>query len=322
MFTCYEAIEAGMISQALCDLSNGASETIVLKDSKGELVDSDAIWTRLIDSAASGYLIGAGSNTGSDTNMVAGIAQGHAYMVVRVYTDPDRTQRLIQLQNPHGHGEWEGDWSDSSPLWTQKWRNLLHQPTEDGTVADAKNDVLDDGKFWMNFHDFQLAYENLYVCRLLPKRQVLHAAWRGHTAMGAGAPWHNPHFTISSSKCQKVYIELEQESNRGKKTAAGEDGSKGEQVQYAFILFIVLRLDGTATRLARIHKPDVLACSNAWNFKSDRQISCEFFIAEPDTMYTIVALGKAKVEREFTMSVFSADDSVNFKMVDEQEQPM
>ena len=26
--------------------------------------------------------------------------------------------RLLQIRNPHGHGEWTGDWSDQSSKWT------------------------------------------------------------------------------------------------------------------------------------------------------------------------------------------------------------
>ena len=29
-----------------------------------------------------------------------------------------KTVRLLKLRNPWGQGEWQGDWSDKSPLWT------------------------------------------------------------------------------------------------------------------------------------------------------------------------------------------------------------
>jgi hypothetical protein len=107
LFTCYEAIEAGMISQALCDLSNGASEQVALKAPDGQLsVNPEQLWVQMEDSFKSGYLLGAGSNTGMDSDWVNGIAQGHAYIVVRIFTDAKQTEKLVQLQNPHGKGEW------------------------------------------------------------------------------------------------------------------------------------------------------------------------------------------------------------------------
>lgn len=104
---CYEAIEAGMISQALCDLSNGASEQVALKAPDGQVcVNPEQLWVQMEDSFRSGYLLGAGSNTGMDSDWVNGIAQGHAYIVVRIFTDAKQTEKLVQLQNPHGKGEW------------------------------------------------------------------------------------------------------------------------------------------------------------------------------------------------------------------------
>lgn len=54
------------------------------------------------------------------------------------------TVRLVKLRNPWGSGEWNGDWCDASPLWTEELRN---QVGFDGNR--------DDGIFWMDFNDFK-----------------------------------------------------------------------------------------------------------------------------------------------------------------------
>lgn len=46
--------------------------------------------------------------------------------------------KLIRLRNPWGSGEWKGDWSDKSPLWTDKLKKEVN-------FTDA-----DDGLFFIS----------------------------------------------------------------------------------------------------------------------------------------------------------------------------
>ena len=72
---------------------------------------------------------------------------GHAYTLLSAAEVLDingNTVRLVKLRNPWGSGEWNGDWSDASPLWTDELRN---QVGFDGSR--------DDGIFWMDFNDFK-----------------------------------------------------------------------------------------------------------------------------------------------------------------------
>lgn len=76
-----------------------------------------------------------------------GIVAGHAYTLLSAAEVLDingNTVRLVKLRNPWGSGEWNGDWSDQSPLWTDELRN---QVGFDGSR--------DDGIFWMDFNDFK-----------------------------------------------------------------------------------------------------------------------------------------------------------------------
>ncbi len=111
LFGSYEAIEAGKVHQALVDLTNGASEEIRLNaDSGGGSGGSGSgsasggsnqlsvLWSKLQTAFKSGYLIGAGSNSGSDTKNQDGIYFGHAYAVVDLYADDE--VKLVQLRNP------------------------------------------------------------------------------------------------------------------------------------------------------------------------------------------------------------------------------
>ena len=69
-------------------------------------------------------------------------------------------KKMIKLRNPWGKGEWTGDWSDASSLWTTRMRNLCD--------FSAK-DVNDDGIFWMEWSDFCDEFEDIYICKKLPE---------------------------------------------------------------------------------------------------------------------------------------------------------
>ena len=78
-----------------------------------------------------------------------GLVVNHAYSLVAVLEESGK--RLLQLQNPHGEAgrEWNGDWSDGSPLW--------HQHPELATACGAENRR--DGTFWMCWDDFRSHFD-------------------------------------------------------------------------------------------------------------------------------------------------------------------
>ena len=49
--------------------------------------------------------------------MGSGIASGHAYSLISVYEADGPVPRLVKIRNPWGQKEWNGDYSDDSPLW-------------------------------------------------------------------------------------------------------------------------------------------------------------------------------------------------------------
>jgi hypothetical protein len=154
----YEVIEAGKVHHALVDITNGASDEIRI-DSAEVRANIDSFWERLSTFHRAGYLLACGSNAGRDTHDDGGIFMGHAYAILRLYCEDDL--RLIELRNPWGRGEWRGDWSDKSPLWTKRLRTVLN-------VSDV-----DDGVFWMSFPDFMQKFANIFVCRLMRRPPVM-----------------------------------------------------------------------------------------------------------------------------------------------------
>ena len=60
--------------------------------------------------------------------------------------------RLLKVRNPWGQGEWTGDWSDKSPLWTDELRQQLNLQN------------VNDGCFYIPFKDYLRQFLATDVC--------------------------------------------------------------------------------------------------------------------------------------------------------------
>lgn len=90
----------------------------------------------------SDYSICCGTDGQGEQDMGKGIVSGHAYSLISVYEADGQVPRLVKIRNPWGKGEWKGDYSDNSSLWTNELTNKLKHTKED------------DGTFFMPFDDY------------------------------------------------------------------------------------------------------------------------------------------------------------------------
>lgn len=73
------------------------------------------------------FVILASSRSGTNDQYQDGIVLGHAYSVISVFEFQAYGQnvQLMKMRNPWGkQGEWTGDWSDESDLWTDEYREI------------------------------------------------------------------------------------------------------------------------------------------------------------------------------------------------------
>ncbi|XP_017329034.1 calpain-1 catalytic subunit isoform X3 [Ictalurus punctatus] len=149
----YADLHGGFISEALCDFTGGVYLTLRLKANHPEH------WALLHRAAQYKSSMGCGSHPGAtsaNTELANGIVEGHAYAVTGVtkVTSEGKPVKLVRLLNPWGHKEWNGDWSDRSPLWgsvnAEEHRKLLQ--------------MKDDGEFWMSMEDFCKNFSNVDIC--------------------------------------------------------------------------------------------------------------------------------------------------------------
>ena len=112
----YDHIVGGYEDAAMADLTGGIpSKVLNLHENQNE------IWANLLASRRNGDLLGAGSLSGSDTDKNdQGVVLGHAYSILDVRELEGN--RLLQMRNPWGTGEWSGRWSDRSTEWTPRYK--------------------------------------------------------------------------------------------------------------------------------------------------------------------------------------------------------
>lgn len=67
-----------------------------------------------------------------------------------------RNRRIIQVRNPWGNFEWNGEFSDNSSAWTEKLKQKLK-------VVNAE-----DGLFWMPWEEFCRFFAEISILKVKP----------------------------------------------------------------------------------------------------------------------------------------------------------
>ncbi|GFY99001.1 calpain-type cysteine protease family [Actinidia rufa] len=298
----YEALEGGLVQDALVDLTGGAGEEIDMRSSQAQIdLASGRLWSQLLRFKQEGFLLGAGSPSGSDVHISSsGIVQGHAYSLLQVREVDGH--KIVQIRNPWANEvEWNGPWSDSSPEWTDRMRHKLKH------VPQSK-----DGVFWMSWQDFQIHFRSIYVCRVYPSemRYSVHGQWRGYSAGGCQDydTWHqNPQFRIRATGPHAsfpipIFITLTQGVSFSR-TAAGFRNYQSSHDSLMF--YIGMRILKTRGRRAayNIYMHESVGGTD---YVNSREISCEMVLDPDPKGYTIVPTTiHPGEEAPFVLSVFT-----------------
>ncbi|XP_043690975.1 calpain-type cysteine protease DEK1-like [Telopea speciosissima] len=298
----YEALEGGLVQDALVDLTGGAGEEIDLRSAQAQIdLASGRLWSQLLRFKQEGFLLGAGSPSGSDVHISSsGIVQGHAYSLLQV-REVDG-YKLVQIQNPWANEvEWSGPWSDSSPEWTDRMKYKLKH------VPQSK-----DGIFWMSWQDFQIHFRSIYVCRIYPQEMhySVHGQWRGYSAGGCQDydTWNqNPQFRLRASGPEAsfpihVFITLTQGVSFSRKTA----GFRNYQSSHDSMMFYIgMRILKTRGRRAA-YNIYLHESVGGTDYVNSREISCEMVLDPDPKGYTIVPTTiHPGEEAPFVLSVFT-----------------
>jgi calpain-15 len=163
LYGSYEALNAGRVLLGLSVLTGLPCEKIHVKrpSAKGDEVDTDLIWARLLSFRERGFPMsaacgGEGGEEEESTYALLGLESNHAYSILDVRQIG--SDQLIRLRNPWGKYSWKGSWSDTDSRWESRpWmRDELR-----AVGGDA-------GVFWMAASDFFQYFCEVDVCKYRP----------------------------------------------------------------------------------------------------------------------------------------------------------
>ncbi|KAJ7980590.1 calpain-type cysteine protease DEK1 [Quillaja saponaria] len=298
----YEALEGGLVQDALVDLTGGAGEEIDMRSAEAQIdLASGRLWSQLLRFKQEGFLLGAGSPSGSDVHIsTSGIVQGHAYSLLQIREVDGH--KLVQIRNPWANEvEWNGPWSDTSPEWTDRMKHKLKH------VPQSK-----DGIFWMSWQDFQIHFRSIYVCRIYPPemRYSVHGQWRGYSAGGCQDydTWHqNPQFRLRATGPDAsfpihVFITLTQGVGFSKRAAGFRNYQSSHDSTMFYIGMRILKTRGRrAAYNIYLHES-----VGGTDYVNSREISCEMVLDPDPKGYTIVPTTiHPGEEAPFVLSVFT-----------------
>jgi len=184
IYKCYEKLNGGKMPEALVDLTGGVTEKMNLKTVLGEgqaasqqAVKSAELWKIIKANFQTGYVMGCSLNDKNSKVEMSpeGIVLNHAYGILSVREI--QGLKLIRIRNPWGKGEWRGSFSDDDDNW-DNYKGLREA---------LGHELKDDGVFWMEFKDWCINYNRIYVAKIFPstwQQYSIPLQWKGKTNGG------------------------------------------------------------------------------------------------------------------------------------------
>jgi len=187
----YESLEGGWTAEGIEDLSGGVASQILTND----ILSRDRFWKEEMLQVNKSFLLGCHCSD-PEADSRNGIQTGHAYSVIQVAEFEG--QRLVQVRNPWGKVEWNGDWSDRSDCWTPEAIKQL-QPKDK-----------DDGQFWMTYKDFLTCFTEVDRCRVFDSSWSVASSWISYNV----EPRSHGRYQIEVKEASQVVVVLSQPDSR------------------------------------------------------------------------------------------------------------
>jgi len=153
MFGGYSHLVFGDVRDALIDMTGCPSVTYHLSDEQiAPKIKNNEFWQEIKDWINKKYIVVSGTKEFKTDSSAMGLVKEHAYSILRAVEVDGH--KILNLRNPWGLFEWDGDWSINSPLWTAQ------------IIDKVKPDLSgDDNAFWMSWNHFLENFESATVCK-------------------------------------------------------------------------------------------------------------------------------------------------------------
>ena len=215
----YGALAGGYAYEGMMDLTGCPSEMMVLGDKEvAKRLRSGEVFGDILSFLEKRFLVCC-STVEKKTDAVeeegyqerSGLVRNHAYTLlnaVRLNLNK-KDIMLLQVRNPWGGFEWNGDWSDNSILWTGAIREEISRRINVGVEEVVKEG---DGTFWMSYDDWQRHFFSYSVCKVVSS---------------GGQEWK-----VVRQKVEFVMEGEEEEGNNGDVRGRGKGkGGRGENLK-------------------------------------------------------------------------------------------
>ena len=205
-----------------------------------------------------------------------GLATGHAFSLISAVEVEGH--RLCKIRNPWGNDkEWNGEWSDDSPLWTESMKKAVeHKAAADGT-------------FWMAWKDVSKWFNNGSVTYVLPTWTQVRVAGN----FEAGCPDVVVQLQITNKT--QIWTGLHQRDTRG--VVAGD-----KDATYVGLMTAVLKVrDGGG----------IEKVATNGNFTTSRDVFCNAVLEPSDKPYFIVGQAFSDTDKSYVQSIFLENISGN-----------
>ena len=119
-----------------------------------EVEDFEKFFDLLQSADKRNFTMMAASHGQGENRNDEGVISGHAYSLISIheFSHGGKEIKLLKLRNPWGSGEWQGDWSDKSQLWTPQLKKQVG-------FTDG-----DDGVFFIELEDYLQHFSWTSIC--------------------------------------------------------------------------------------------------------------------------------------------------------------
>ncbi|ESO84056.1 hypothetical protein LOTGIDRAFT_107943, partial [Lottia gigantea] len=169
LYSCYGALDGGLISEALVDLTGGIGETLNLppKPTNEYVKTMEHLSAILLKCTKMNTMLGAGIivNEERSERKYTKLMDEHAYSIIKIVEIEYKYDyvTLLLMRDPNarnaGHMEWNGAWSENSDEWN-------HISLDIKRKLEYSQDL--DGQFWISVKDFVKQFDYAYCTHLTP----------------------------------------------------------------------------------------------------------------------------------------------------------